>query len=240
MSCFLASAIPSHLHRIQNLLAEKNMDTEDNLCVVCTQALTIDDKVAGGSVKSASDGTAMLDIGNFKLDLQLLRFLNLSRSHVDAENNKEPTQWFRTGSDCAGRTSLVRPSYSGQDAERVVVPPDLPELSASMAGICRFCERLEALLRCNYSECDWWRDANTRIRIHIHYEWSEYSFSHDERTFDDSCEEYGIPRWGKGREKLPWEKAQYLEHLAVYVRHPGLEDSMPDRYTFEIGAWPGR
>lgn len=213
------------------------MDTDNNLCVACTQALTIDDKLAGGSVKSASDGTAMLDIGKFTLDLQPSRFLNLFGSHVDAKENIDHTQWFKAGSDCSGRTSLVRPSYSGQDVERVVVPPGLSELSASMARVCRFCRRLEALLRCNYSKCDWWEDANTRIRILIHYEWSEARFSHD--GSDHDCEKHACTRWGEGPETLPWEKLQKLEHLAVYVRHPGLEHSNPDRYTFEIGAWPG-
>lgn len=115
------------------------MDTDSNLCVACTQALTIDDKLAGGSVKSASDGTAMLDIGKFALDLQSARFLNLSRLDFGTEENIDRTQWFEAGWDYAGRASLVRPSYSGQDVERVVVPPDLSELSASMARVCRFC-----------------------------------------------------------------------------------------------------
>lgn len=210
------------------------METENNLCLTCTQALTIDDKLAGGSVKSASDGTAMLDIGNFKLDIEE------SKSYKPyAEEIKDRT-WFRRGGDSSGRTQLFRPTYSGQDVERVVVPPGLPELSASMAGMCRFCKRLEALLRCNYSECHWWEDANAEICIVIRYEWSEDHFIHNGREFEDSCENSGIPIWGKGPETLPWEKKQHLEHLAVHVRHPGLEDSSPDRYTFEVGAWPGR
>lgn len=210
------------------------MDAEDNLCVACTQALTIDDKLAGGSVKSASDGTPMLDIGKFTLDLQPARFSSLSRLDFDTEENIDRTQWFEAGWDYAGRTSLVRPSYSGQDVERVVVPPDLSELSASMARVCRFCRRLEALLRCNYSKCDWWEDANTRIRILIHYEWSEARTTHAGSARDHSCEKHAC-----GTETMPWEKLQELKHLAVYVRHPGLEHSIPDRYTFEIGAWPG-
>lgn len=208
------------------------METENNLCVSCTKALIIDDRLAGGSVKSASDGTAMLDIGAFKFDVQSSRFSGFQ--------NEDNPQWFKVNSDRSGRTRFVRSSCSGQDVERVVVPPDLPELSTSMAGNCRFCKRLEVLLRCNYRECDWWTDANTRIRILVHYGWSEDRFSCNGGIFDDACEEYGIPRWGEGLEKLPWEKTQHLEHLAVYVRHPGLEDSIPDRYTFEIGAWPGK
>lgn len=210
------------------------MDAEDNLCVACTQALTIDDKLAGGSVKSASDGTAMLDIGKFTLDRQSAQFSSLSRSDFDTEETIDRTQWFEAGWDYAGRLILIRSSYSGQDVERVVVPPDLSELSASMARVCRFCRRLEALLRCNYSKCDWWQDANTRIRILIHYEWSETRFNHNGGPLDHSCEKHAC-----GPETLPWEKFQKLEHLAVYVRHPGLEQSTPDRYTFEIGAWPG-
>lgn len=210
------------------------METENNLCAICMLALTIDDKAAGGSVKSASDGTAMLDIGKFKLDIQASR---LYRPY--AEKSEDHPQWFKRGSDRSGRTDLFRPSYSGQDVERVVVPPFLPELSASMNGMCRFCKRLEVLLHCKYSECHWWEDANARIRVLIRYEWSEDRFIHDGTRFDDICEKYSIPRWGKGRETLPWEKTQHLKHLAVHVRHPGLEESSPDQYTFEIGAWPG-
>lgn len=216
------------------------METENNLCAACTQALTIDDKLAGGSVKRASDGSAMLDIAKFKPDVQHSRFHNLGWLHVDAETTRDHTHWFVSGGDCAGRTHLGRPSYSGQDVERVVVPPGLPELSASVAGICRFCKELETLLRGNYSECDWWQGANARIRILIHYEWSEDRVIHNGITFDSESEEGRIPRWGKGPETLPWEKRQHLEHLAVYVRHPGLDHSGPDKYRFEIGSWSGR
>lgn len=215
------------------------MEAESNLCVACAQALAIDDRLNGGSVKSTSDGTATLDIGSFKFDVQASRLYNFSGEHADAETIKDHTQWFETSRDCAGRTYLRRQSYSGRDIERVVVPPALPELSASVSGNCRFCKKLESLLRCKYSDCDWWESANATIRIIVHYEWSEFRVIHDGTTFNVSREELGIPRWGQGLETSPWEKSQHLEHLAVYVRHPGLDDSRPDQYTFEIGSWPG-
>lgn len=62
----------------------------------------------------------------------------------------------------------------GNDYERTVTPPDLPELSNGRTRLdnqCRFCTALARALAKRFGEESWWRTTTTPLRIKIEYYW---------------------------------------------------------------------
>lgn len=233
------------------------METTSTLCDVCTQALTIDDKAAGGLLRNASDGTATLDVGNFKFDnCQSLQQNYLGQYPARKEDSGKDEFGWRP---FLGGDYKVRETYATQNVERILSPPEMLELSTSSDGTCVFCKRLGEILLQYYGGCPWWQKPESKLRVTMRYEWQEYSWStldekHQAETphaegsgreeEDEEEEEEDSPlqnaKSGKDSERMQREESQQLTGLAVFIHHPGLQATEVDVYKFDVHAWPGK
>ncbi|KAI9643582.1 hypothetical protein NHQ30_008203 [Ciborinia camelliae] len=194
----------------------------DDLCNLCLQALTIDDKLAGGAVIKASDGTTALDFSRFTFTnswaSQWVRGIRFSRC-LDTHQDRDKPGWH--GSKFNQDLNLC----AGKNYERCVTLPTLLELSEPAAKRCRFCSRLKDLFCEQYDECSWWKKTcpRSRLRFKMQYEWQGY------RKISEGDEEATITT-----------TEATLDCLGVFVHHPGLKNYEVDFYKFGVEAWPGK
>lgn len=203
------------------------MDTINNdLCDLCLQALTIDDKLAGGTVYENTGGTTGLDLCGFTLN-----HWKTTTRPADFEVREERSSinlYLKDGKDLSGTVSSTEDSISdwkwtamfcaGNHHERLVTLPGMLELSIlSAAGTCRLCSRLKVLFIEQYGERSWWNEHASTLRFIMRYEWGK----HGEATHHQS-------------------KRARLDRLAVSVIHPGHKaNDVADVYLFDIAAWSG-
>lgn len=178
----------------------------NDLCRLCLQALTIDDQVAGGSaqkIKSNRKTTISLDLAGF------------TQNYWQRRSCTGP-QEFQSYYDYP-----ISPAFcAGDQHERLVTLPRMPELSQSAVGTCRFCSTLRALFIERYAESSWWNEPGLRLCFTIQYEWCNY------RPF------FTVDG---GSRSTP----QHLEGLAVLIRRPGSQPQERDVYVFDVVAMPG-
>lgn len=211
--------------------APPEINTSNNeLCELCLQALTINDQLAGGTTRvNTSDGTSTLDISGFAHnDWEITKKIGIREERVF----KSQERGRRDGSGFLNRSALLsdpqkrirqrRQFCAGNQQERLVTLPHMPETSASVVGPCRLCSRLRALFVEQYSKSSLWNEQGSTLCFTIQYEWSEYrAISHGE-------DEATMP--------LP---SQILDGLAIIVTFPGQYVGKADVYQFDVVAWPG-
>lgn len=207
------------------------IDTSNkDLCGLCLQALTIDDQLAGGTMRvNASDGTSILDISGFAHNDWERNRININGVREERVFDKQRKEDREEFGKCRGYSPCL---CAGDGRERLVTLPEMPEISGSAVGPCPFCSTLRALFIAQYAEHSWWNEPGSTLRFSIQYEWGEY------RSILDGEDEAVTFRQG-------------LMGLAVLVDRPGLNISgVPDRpglmqpnrrdvFNFDVVAWPG-
>ncbi|OJD28904.1 heterokaryon incompatibility protein [Diplodia corticola] len=196
--------------------------TGDALCDLCLQALTIDDKLAGGTVTEAPDKEApVLDLSGFapqqwtREDQKGLR-----HSRVRKRSETDEFGWTHHGFGPFEKWRL-RGTCAGNNHERSATPPTLPELAGSADQNCLFCSRLTELFYEQYGEKSWWNLSDSRLRFSMQYEWEELRIE--------------IKKVG---EEMTVHYREMLDCLAVIVFRPEQYGEV-DVYEFEVGAKPG-
>lgn len=178
----------------------------NDLCRLCLQALTIDDQAAGGSaqkIKLNRKTTISLDLAGFTQNYWQRRSCTGPRQFQSDYRNP------------------ISPAFcAGDQHERLVTLPRMPEISQSVVGRCRFCLTIRALFVERYAEKSWWNEPGSSLCFTIQYEWCEY------RPF--------FPVEGRSQ-----SAAQDLQGLAVLIRRPGLQSKDRDVYVFDVVAMPG-
>lgn len=193
--------------RSTSKVAPPQTDAGNNdLCRLCLQALTIDDQAAGGSaqkIKFKSKTTISLDLAGFTQNYWWRRPCTGPRQFESEYKNPIPPAF------CAG-----------DQHERLVTLPGMPEISQTAVGTCRFCSTIRALFVERYAESSWWNEPGSSLSFTIQYEWREYwpFFTVD-----------------GGSQSAP----QHLQGLAVLIRRPGLQSKDRDVYVFDVVAMPG-
>lgn len=163
----------------------------DSLCEFCAESLRLDDSRAGGELGTSSDGSKTF-----------LSFPNIEWH--DEEDLWDSAIW-------AG----------GNDYERAVTPPDLPELSSGRTSLdnqCRFCTVLARALTKRFGDQPWWTTTTTPLRIKIEYYWLGLR---------------GI--WVKIHERPYYS----LGALGVRPSHPDLDQKLAE-FSFKVTALPGK
>lgn len=193
--------------RATSKAAPPEIDAGNNdLCRLCLQALTIDDQAAGGSAQTSKlDGktTISLDLAGFMQNYWQRRPPIGPRQYISYYDNPNSPAF------CAWKQH-----------ERLLTLPEMPEISQSAVGTCRFCSTIRALLIERYAERSWWSEPGSRLYFTIQYEWCNYwpFFTVDRRSRS---------------------RRQQLEGLALLIRRPGLQSTARDVYVFDVVAWPG-
>lgn len=179
----------------------------NDLCRLCLQGLTISDQAAGGTTQERElDGktTSTLDLAGFMNNYWKRRTpIGFRRKLAYYEDPITPRGF------CAG-----------DQHERLVTLPMMPEISESAFGTCRFCSIIRALFVEEYAEHSWWNKPGSRLRFIIQYEWC--------KTWP-----FFTVEGGSG------SPLQHLDALAVLVRYPGLVSTERDVYEFDVVSWPG-
>lgn len=226
------------------------METDDHLCDFCAQALTIDDNL--GSTKTTDDGTTALDVTTFELNnwMSIPTAGQQESRYLREFPLGDELGWEQKSSDSLGRKRHDRYVCASQGLEKVVATSALSESQRRTVQRCRFCQRLEEIFREEYSQCTWWNDPVSLLRITMQYEWTvvrmtlhgkelaETSES-EKRTFD----EFSSPDspWGSGLEGESWDKRQRMKCLVILVHHPGHENAKyTDVYRFDVAARSGK
>lgn len=192
------------------------------LCELCLRALTINDQL--------SDGTSTVDGSGFKLKHNELitdlhsGFRQRRGSSFPSHTDIDASGWTSRQShpEPYNPTSRYRRFCAGDQHERLVTLPGMPEFSASVVGACCFCSRLRALFIDQYAESSWWNEHGSTICFTIQYEWTQH------RTISDGEDEAAMP-----------PPSQRLDGLAVIVSFPGRESGFVHVYQFDVVAWPG-
>lgn len=178
----------------------------NDLCRLCLQALTIDDQAAGGSARESN-----LD-GNTTVSLDLAGFMqNYWQRRSPTGHGQYRSYYDRP----------ISPAFcAGDQHERLVTLPRMPEISQSAVGTCRFCSKIRALFIQRYAESSWWNEPGSSLSFTIQYEWCDYwpCFTVD-----------------RGSQSPP----QHLKGLAVLICCPGLDSKERDVYVFDVVALPG-
>lgn len=190
--------------RSTSKVAPPQTDAGNNdLCRLCLQALTIDDQAAGGRARKIKLYKKSLDIAGFMQNYWQRRPCTGPRQYQSYYDDP------------------ISPGFcAGNQHERLVTLPGMPEISQSAARKCRFCSTIRALFIERYAESSWWNEPGSSFFFTIQYEWCEY------RPF------FPVDRGSKS-------SPQHLEGLAVLIRRPGLESAERDVYVFDVVAFPG-
>lgn len=204
--------------------------SNNELCEHCSQALIINDQLAGGTLQvNASDGTTTLDLSGFKhndwIELRRSGFRQQRSIFSDAKEMRDEHGWGNKSPVLSNQHRHIRQHLrfcAGNQLERRVTVPWMLEISASSFGPCRLCSRLRALFIEQYANSSWWNEHGSILRFTMQYEWSEY------RSLYDGEDEPTIP-----------PSQQSLDGLAVLVTCPGQAYNEVDVYQFDVVAWPG-
>lgn len=178
----------------------------NDLCRLCLQALTIDDQAAGGSAQES------------KLDGKTILSLDLAGFMQNYWQRRPPTgpRQYQSYYD-----HPISPAFcAGDQHERLVTLPTMPEISQPAVGTCRFCSTIRALFVERYAETSWWNEPGSRLSFTMQYEW---------------CYHWPLFTVDRGSRSRP----QQLEGLAMLIRCPGLDSTERDVYVFDVVAMPG-
>ena len=204
------------------------------LCDHCLEDLSLDGLLAASNTTQPNpdDGKMSVDLSNLDHTPHWERHkipIGLRRPCETSRFPETESGWVSTSSHYEGLYCFKyheRASSAGSGYERLLTPPSLPEL---LVESCRFCARLDQLLRDNYSGRQWWDSAEEVLSIYVQYEWLERS----------------TEWWISGEEDQEGKAPQHvktsgtLQCLAIHVRHPDLSRDEIDIFEFDVEALPG-